>query len=126
MSKYNSLYLDIQGKPVDANDDTRLMWYSAKCSYWTDDWSKLGYGIPSCPNCHSVGLHSLYKEWERSAKRYDNEVKEGYWIFLQEYKEKCAKSTKEAFALWLDTNGKKLLEQSLKDAVSQLSSDLVG
>lgn len=52
-------YVTQNGKPVSATDPKRAVWYSARCSYWTDDWSKVvkvGPGIPACPTCQSVGF----------------------------------------------------------------------
>lgn len=67
-------YLNASGNVVPHNEPERLMWYGAGCSYWTDDWNKLGSsrmdhinpkssGIPCCPVCGSVGFQINYDDW---------------------------------------------------------------
>lgn len=119
-----SEYRDLQGRKTNATDSNRMVWSSARCTFWTDDFSKLkaynSTGIPTCPHCNSPGYESVYTSWERSAKRHDAEVKEGYYSFLQEYKEKCLQTKDgkpipvvEAFRIWRE-DGKRKLNNALK------------
>lgn len=123
-------YRDLQGRKTNATDSKRMVWSSARCTYWTDDWDKLksfGPGIPCCPHCGSPGYESVYSSWERSVKRFDSEVREGYASFLQEIKEKCVQtkdgkilSVKEAFDIWLK-DGKNSLNVAIKSLIENES-----
>lgn len=125
-------YRDLQGRKTSATDSNRMVWSSARCTFWTDDWEKLraynSTGIPCCPHCGSPGYESVYASWKRSAERHDREVKEGYSTFLQEMKEKCIQNdrgkpvaVKEAFELWKQqgTNGLNAAIKSLIAGESQ-------
>lgn len=79
------------GTVTTSDDPARTMWYSARCGYWTDDWSKLirvGPGIPACPKCKMVGMQSTMGDWLTGAHSYANE-NPGYYEFLLAHKEKC-------------------------------------
>lgn len=118
-------YRDLQGRKTNATDPNRMVWSSARCTYYTDDWDKLksfGPGIPCCPHCGSLGYESVYASWKRSVERHDKEVREGFATFLQEMKEKCVQSMdkkplsiKEAFEAWLKEG-----KNSLNAAISKL------
>lgn len=121
-----SQYRDLQGRKTNATDPNRMVWSSARCTFWTDDWDKLraynSTGIPCCPHCGSPGYESIYQSWKRSVERYDKEVREGFATFLQEMKEKCVQSmdkkpfsVKEAFEAWLKEG-----KNSLNVAISKL------
>ena len=85
-------YRTANGTPTTQEDPERLMWYSARCTYWTDDWSTLvlaiGSGIPTCPNCGSVGFQGEMGPWLESAEAY-GEANPGYFQFLLGIKEVC-------------------------------------
>lgn len=87
-------YRKANGTPTTKDDPERLMWYSARCTYWTDDWSQLllaiGSRIPCCPNCGSVGYQGEMGPWLDSAEAYA-EANPGYFQFLLEHKEVCKK-----------------------------------
>jgi hypothetical protein len=118
---------DVHGNKVSANNSNRMVWSSVRCTYWTDNWDNLktiGAGIPVCPHCQSVGYESVYSSFDRSAKRHDENVSEGYYTFLQEMKEKCVQSkdgkpirVADAFRMWRDSNGKALLSDCLTKGI---------
>jgi hypothetical protein len=88
-------YLTFQGNQTKADDRHRLIWYSATCGYWTDDWEKLasnktdrGHGIPCCPTCRMVGMQVEAGNWFDGAAMYDRE-QPGYLEFLNSQKETC-------------------------------------
>ena len=61
----------LDGKPAAEDDVMRGVWYSSRCKYWTDDWSKLkkvGPGIPVCPECQSVGFQTVYQNFQGKDK----------------------------------------------------------
>ena len=85
-------YHDENGNPTTANDRSRLLWYSARCGYWTDDWSKVKTtigGIPCCPECGCVGLQVEAGKWEDGIIRFEKDNNPGYSDFVSKYKEKC-------------------------------------
>jgi hypothetical protein len=70
----------LNGQPADDTDGLRGVWYSSRCRYWTDDWSKLklvGPGIPVCPHCNSVGFQAEYENF--SGKDEPKERCNEYW-----------------------------------------------
>lgn len=87
-------YRKANGQPTTQDDPERLMWYSARCTYWTDDWSKLvlstGSRIPCCPNCGSPGFQGEMEPWIESAIAYAD-TNPGYYQFLLGVKEACKK-----------------------------------
>lgn len=94
--------IDVNGKPVSADDPNRLLWYSAGCGYWTDDWDKLkrtGPGIPCCPRCKCVGMQIDAGKWEKGAKEFDANDP-GYEKFLNERKEKCLREFGGMMKCW--------------------------
>ena len=94
--------LDIQGNTVAADDPKRMLWYSASCGYWTDDWStlcKLGPGIPCCPICGCPGMQAAAGEWFDGATEYEK-GHPGYLAFLNENKETCLKRKGGMLKAW--------------------------
>lgn len=85
-------YRKANGTPTTKDDPERLMWYSSRCTYWTDDWSKLslsvGTNIPICPVCGCPGYQGEMGSWLESAKAYA-EANPGYFQFLLAIKEVC-------------------------------------
>jgi hypothetical protein len=120
-------YIDAYGQPTAADNPNRMMWYSARCTFWCDDWSLLkstGPGIPCCPQCGCPGMQTEYAKWERSAKRYDEQAAEGYLTFLQEVKNKCLGKLlmQRAFHEWL-RNNRQSLDQAVSKFVQEQSND---
>ena len=96
------------GTPTQRADPHRLLWYSTRCTYWTDDWPKLSStgsrmmtlhgrsgpervdtgGIPCCPECGAVGFQAEAGGWLASAKAHD-EKHPGYYEWLLANKETC-------------------------------------
>ena len=74
------------------------VWYSARCSYYTFDWSKLDQlpvrgspvngGIPCCPICKSPGFIASKTDWENGVNSFDNN-QPGYKKFIDENHQKC-------------------------------------
>lgn len=118
------MYCDAYGQPTTVENDKRMMWYSSRCTYWTDNWGKLartGPGIPCCPKCGSVGYESAWDQFDRSSKRYDEKAAEGYYVFLQEVKEKCLGanvSVQKAFDEWRK-DAKRQLDRSISKLVDE-------
>jgi hypothetical protein len=80
--------IDSYGKPIKSDDLDRIIWYSIKCTYWTDDWNKVakvGPGIPCCPVCRSVGCQIPIVLWEEGIKKQ----KPGYSDLVAKAKENC-------------------------------------
>jgi hypothetical protein len=121
MTKFQDAY----GQSTTQDNPNRQMWYSVRCTYWTDNWSKLkttGPGIPVCPVCGSPGYQSDYNQFDKSAKRYNDQAMEGYYIFLQEVKERClGKSVQDAFKEWLN-DGKRQMDMTINKLVTEESS----
>ena len=74
------------------NDETQI-WYGF-CTYWTDDWDALtptpeNKGIPSCPECGSVGYQMTLQDWNEGIERYEADDNPGYGTFVTELKGKC-------------------------------------
>lgn len=67
-----SRYLTVNGSPTSADDPKRLVWYSAGCTFWTDDWEqlRLSLGIPVCPDCGCPGYQIDAAKWFESARTY--------------------------------------------------------
>lgn len=74
------------------DDPSRYVFYSAKCTYWTDDFSKLGrtkFGIPCCPICSSVGFQTTFEEWMTAALEHATRLnEERYCGYIESLKEK--------------------------------------
>lgn len=88
-------YMNEKGDTT-AEDPDRMLWYSARCTYWTDNWAKLitvGPGIPACPHCKSVGLQTTWAKWWEGAKAYEEQGPEHAWYrkFLTDNKEYCGR-----------------------------------
>lgn len=131
--KDNPKFLDTAGRLVGRNDESRIVWFSARCTYWTDDWSVLSktfpHGIPICPNCKSPGLQAEFKDWVRSAKRYDEHVSPMYAQFVMYVKEKCITfpngkpvPIKEVYKQWYaqQQKGMKSLDNALSDGINKI------
>lgn len=85
-------YLTLVGRDATADDPKRLIWYSTRCFYWTDDWSKLkkyGPGIPCCPRCGTPGMQTTAEEWFRSIAAHETDGHPGYAATVVAGKEKC-------------------------------------
>lgn len=79
-------------------EDLEYIWYGV-CSYWTDDWSKLGSykGMPVCPVCGKPGFQEEAKRW-LGAVAEANAENPGYAEFMLSIKEQCIAGTIEM--LW--------------------------
>lgn len=90
------------GMPTTADDPLRGVWYSAKCAYWTDDWTKLDTvcvgGIPSCPRCKSVGFQTTAKDWQIGIEMFEEDNHPRYREFVDAQKERCGPSGPEWFS----------------------------
>lgn len=84
-----SKYIDDRGERVAESDPKRLVWYSAGCTLWTDDFDVLNTrGIPSCPHCGAVGFQISAEEWEKGIRKFERTYP-GYLALLTGLKEKC-------------------------------------
>lgn len=85
-------YQKNNGEATTADDPSRMLWYSAGCGYFTDDWNKLksSMGIPCCPTCGCPGMLTEVSKWEQGAFEFDK-GNPGYLAFLKNNKEKCFK-----------------------------------
>lgn len=74
------------------DDPSRYVFYSAKCTYWTDDFSKLGrtgFGIPCCPVCGMVGFQCTFEEWIINVLEHTVRLKEERYLgYIDSIKEK--------------------------------------
>lgn len=80
------------GEAVDEDDPERELFYSACCTYWTDDWTKLGLHqgrIPYCPSCGSVGYQTNARAWFAGAAKHEADGNPGYRASLNRTKEVC-------------------------------------
>ena len=86
------------------------LWYSAQCSYWTDDFDDLDKtesvdkavgGIPCCPHCGMVGYQIELGDWNDGLAHYDRE-EPGYQDFIIELKKTCRGMGVSTTALWED------------------------
>lgn len=84
-------FLTHNGTKTTETDPKRLIWYSAFCGFWIDDWdqlSKVGPGIPCCPICHCVGLQVEAEKWDKGVEEF--EIKHpGYTKYLNDHKAHC-------------------------------------
>ena len=80
------------GQATTAQDPNRVMWFSALCGYYTDDWAKLGrlgqHAIPCCPVCRSPGMICTMAEWEEGVEIHEK-IDPGYQAFLAAHREQC-------------------------------------
>ncbi len=90
------------------------IWYGF-CTFWTSDWGKLsktgepmGFGIPCCPDCGSVGFQIDADEWWEGVQRVE-EATPGYFKFIKELKDTCHGKGVGIGDLWEER--KKELEQ---------------
>ena len=85
------------------NEIPEQIWYGM-CTYWTDDWDALtptpeNKGIPSCPECGSVGFQMTVQEWNQGIATLDKDSP-GYADFINELKGKCHGKTTTLAELW--------------------------
>jgi hypothetical protein len=88
----NPKYVTLNGEVTDVYDLNRAIWYSAVCTYWTDDWCKLSatFGkIPCCPYCRSVGFQTTAKEWCGDVARFQAAGNPGYVNFIDQSRQQC-------------------------------------
>jgi len=90
------------------NEIPEQIWYGL-CTYWTDDWDALtptpeNKGIPSCPECGSVGFQMTVQEWNEGIKTYEADDNPGYGAFINELKGKCHGKT-TLLQLWEQKKG---------------------
>ncbi len=61
-------YCRLDGTATAADDPKRGVWYSAGCTFWTDEWDRLHlrgqYRIPVCPHCGCPGMQIDADKWE--------------------------------------------------------------
>ncbi len=88
-----SRYHDEAGRATSPDDPRRLMWYSTRCSYWTDDWTELkllGQRIPCCPTCQAVGYQSPFEAFEFMLQSKETSKQlPGFAAYVLEHKEIC-------------------------------------
>lgn len=93
------------GAPTHKNDPERAVWYSAGCTYWTDNWRRLGQtrNIPVCPFCGCVGYIIEMSRWMAEAVKFEEEGHPRYVEFLKQSKEKyhTAGGALHQYAKWL-------------------------
>jgi hypothetical protein len=78
-------------------NDEQQIWYGL-CTYWTDDWDALkptpeNKGIPSCPECGSVGFQMTRQEWNEGVAKYEADGNPGYTHFINNVKGNCMGKT---------------------------------
>lgn len=98
-------YILEDGEETTADDPRRLVWYSARCGFYTDDWEALSkaFEIPICPCCSSPGFMVGFERWEQSAVEYEKaEGHPGYPEFLKLNKAHCdgGKGMLERYRAW--------------------------
>jgi hypothetical protein len=82
------------GEITTADDPERGVWYSLRCGYWTDDWSKLkavGPGIPVCPVCRCPGMRMTAADWAKGVADYAKDHPE-YEHEINLKRERCDQS----------------------------------
>lgn len=123
-------YIDVDGKPVPKGSARALVWYSATCSYWTDDWSKLalsGPGIPVCPHCQSPGYQDTVANFQRGAEQFQGAGNPGYVHFLIRRIEQCHFSRAGGLGrLWEQNKFAAGMSVALRQAVRSISEALNG
>lgn len=98
-----AIYRTLNGRPCTDSAPERGIWYSAGCTFWTDDWSALrsfGPGIPCCPDCGAPGMQTDAKDWEGGAAKFEQQGNPGYVVFLTGYKGVCAGRRSSLMKLW--------------------------
>lgn len=91
-----------RGFETTAEDPHRLVWYSANCGFWTDDWNvlkRVGPGIPCCPICKCPGMQIEFCQWLDEAMRFDAEHP-GYLKFLNDKKAHCLANNGGPMKAW--------------------------
>lgn len=79
------------GTQTTVDDPKRLLWHSATCTFWTDDWSLLalaGPGIPCCPDCESPGYQTTAEKWDEGVSAADKQ-RPGYMRLVHRWKGIC-------------------------------------
>lgn len=93
-------FLNESGRAVAATDPTRLVWFSAHCGYWTDDWDQLNTKrIPCCPKCGCPGRQTDGRGWDKGAREFDQQ-QPGYVEFLNAHKAECLKASGGMLKSW--------------------------
>ena len=89
---FNPKYVTSSGEKTTEDDPNRLIWYSAGCGYFTDNWHllKSANGIPICPKCGCPGMQVEAEKWDEGVFKYDK-GNPGYLAFCKNNKEKCMK-----------------------------------
>jgi hypothetical protein len=85
-------YRTLHGTRVDADNPDRGIWYSAGCTFWTDDWNQLDAtpgGIPCCPYCRCVGMQTTAEAWFGGVARFQAEGNPGYVNFIAQSGQQC-------------------------------------
>lgn len=99
-------YILEDGEETTADDPARLVWYSARCFYWSDDWASLSksFEVPLCPGCSSPGYMSTAEAFFKGASDFaETEAKlDRYVDFLKSSKETCSQSDLVSlYQIWL-------------------------
>lgn len=87
-----SKHVRLDGKGTHENDPLRGIWYSAQCSYWTDDWDALSLidgRIPCCPDCKSVGMQTTARDWFQGAEIFQAQGNPEYVEWINKIKGSC-------------------------------------
>lgn len=82
-------YLNEKGERTNESDPERLLWHSASCTYWTDDFDALNTEyIPTCPKCGSPGYQVLAKKWDEAVEHFERKYP-GYTALMVGLQEQC-------------------------------------
>lgn len=96
------------------DDPKRAVWYSARCTFWTDDWSRLalvGPGIPCCPHCKCPGMQTDWEDWMNGVEGYDAK-NPGYKSFIMGLLDKCSRKENDILKVWNSVK----MEKSAQDS----------
>ena len=89
----------------------RWIWYSANCSYWTDNFDNLSAtahgSIPCCPHCGCVGYQAESDKWDEGITTFNTDDP-GYQNFIMGLKKVCRGNGVSVSALWKDYKKHKL------------------
>lgn len=131
--KDKPLFCDTFGQLTTTSDDNRVIWFSTRCTFWTDNWTKLSktfpHGIPICPNCKAQGMQCKFKDWQRSVQRCEINGKPLYTQFILYTKEKCITQVngkpigaKTVYQVWFQqqNKGMKSLDQALNEGINNI------
>jgi hypothetical protein len=86
-------YILEDGTETTTDDPRRLVWFSAGCGYWTDDWASLSksFEIPICPSCNSPGFMAVAEKWLQNAADFETIGHPGYVEWLKSAVGRCLK-----------------------------------